>query len=216
MKKTLFLTPFIFCFPGFIQSVNAAHGIRIGLNHSSITGNKVNSDKWKWGYQVGIFQDLMFSGKWGMQFEAAYSAKGGIYKQFVTEQNGPNIVGEMEDVFHFQYFEVPVLLKCRPLFAHNNAFGLLAGIHVSYLIDAYDKQNAAENLGVQKMKFDIRPATNKMDYGLIVGVKYDFTLFSAPLFWDIRYNVGLRALSKESDSNAGHHSLFSSSLGVRF
>ena len=190
------------------------HAFKLGLNYSDIAG-QVDYDKWKLGYNIGFVEGFAISRNFEIQAEISYSTKGAISTLIWTNEFG-NEMGTFDIVYSYGYIEFPVLAKYNFVAGDKNGLGLLFGPHISFLTIAHWRIAEPEKLEIVDEKHDIRENTNAMDYGVISGLDYEFSLSRIDMFVDVRYSLGLNSLSKFSDWSWSHHQLISSSIGIRF
>jgi hypothetical protein len=65
-------------------------------------------------------------------------------------------------------------------------------------------------------KYNIHDNTNAIDYGIVGGIDYSFSISTYNVFMDLRYGLSLNALYKPSDWEWAHHKALSFSLGIKF
>lgn len=217
MNKKLFTFTFLLFITATTHNLLAENGVRVGIDYSCLDSKKYRSE-WKWGYNVGLLHHFKISNNFGIQAELSYCTKGGIYTKWAVDPNDlRTILGEVYDVKKESYIELPILTRFEQHLYRNQSVSLLAGFHISYLIDAKEIMNEDNKLGIIEITRDDEYLLNKIDYGLIYGIEYAFTIFNMSLFIDFRHNIGLRTIEEKSHWNGEyHHNLVLSSFGVRF
>lgn len=213
MVRRLFTVAIIF-FVAPTTSMATQHGAKIGLNYSFIVGD-VNYDKGKLGYNIGLIEYFRITDRINIQAEILYCTKGAIFTQVGIDIIG-NELGTFDVVYHYGYLEIPALAKYSIAINGTNDLGLFIGPHISFLANAYWRITEPAQLGIEDKKYDISDRTNNIDYGLIGGLDYQFSVSKVKLFIDVRYCVSLNSVSKSVDWNWAHHQLFSSALGIKF
>ncbi|MBN2091760.1 PorT family protein [candidate division KSB1 bacterium] len=210
MAKKILVISFIF----FIISNCTAkqYGFKFGYNHSHIVGKQIKFEKWKSGYQIGLFNTFSISKKTEIQTEILYSTKGAIAISWLIDE-ASKTYREIQTAWCFNYIEVPILIK-RTFTRPKNTLGVYLGPYLSSLRDACSKNIKAEESGIMSFSLPVKDYTNQFDYGIIGGVDYQFSIFKYRLFTDLRYSRGLNMIFKESSEV--YHQLFSASLGIIF
>ncbi len=203
MKKLLFLLPLTFLF--FIGGVNAQKfGVKTGLNLSSIGFTGTKSDIYssaiatRMATTYGGYINLKLVPLISLQFEGNYDPKG---MKFDTPPI-PNsqFQGTFTYYEHYNYFTMPLLLKVNLI-----AFHIEAGPYLSLLLSAREVKKGKiqisnpeggwieENYDVDN---DLKPFTNKTDYGIAAGLGTTFNLGPVQLMAGARYNHGLSNILK--------------------
>jgi len=210
MLKRFFMITFVLFFVFSGKTMATKHGVKIGLNYSNTT----SGNKWKMGYNIGFVKNFEILTKIDIQAEILYSTKGSISTQQWTDEVG-NDLGTFDLIFNYGYIEIPALAKYNFNFNEKNALGFFIGPHISILTNAYNRFSDPDKLGIRDKKYDIRD-TNDIDYGIIVGLDYQFSISKVNLFFDLRYSTSLNSISKSGNWESSHHRLISASMGLKF
>lgn len=160
-------------------------GIKGGLNVSNLYMNDVSDENARYGFNVGVYGQVVSSETAALQLELLYSTKGakstysGAFNQEVT--------------YNLNYLDLPVLAVIK--------LGKSAEIHLggyaSYLLSANISYAGDVVNGVQEIDKD---NLKSFDYGLVGGVGFNFGQVQV----GARYNYGL---VKIADSDAARASL---------
>jgi len=159
------------------------------------------------GFTGGINVEIPLRNGWYLQPEANFSQMGGKYWGGDSKNNDARAKDAMN------YLQVPILIKYKPML---QGFGIYFGPQYAYLLSA----NESYNTGAPSV--NIRPASVKNEFGIVVGLEYYFpSVNDGPSF-----GLGLRGmtgLTNTLDYNAypnGAPSIRNNSIfltaGVRF
>ena len=154
-------------------------GIKGGLNVSNLYIDDVSDENARYGFNVGVYGQVLASEKAALQLELLYSTKGSraFYDAFNEEVK-----------YNLNYLDLPVLAVIK--------LGKSAEIHLggyaSYLLSANISYSGDIVNGVDEIDKD---NLKSFDYGLVGGVGFNF----GPVQVGARYNYGL---VKIADSDA--------------
>ena len=169
------------------MTVKSSIGIKAGMNLSTIS-NKTNnvdfSPKIKIGFHAGMILDLRFGRKksiFGLQPELLYSHQGFVFD---------------DDAVSFNYITLPLMAKLN-LYTYSGNLYFELGPYFSYLMavspnsleittEKFDFFSKAIDLNLQDLK-------NGKDVGVAAGVGYEFDF---GLIIGVRYNYGLSDMAK--------------------
>ena len=203
MKKLLFFLPLTFLL--FIGGVNAQKfGVKTGFNLSSIGFTGTESDIYssaiatRMASTYGGYINLKLVPLVSLQFEGNYDPKG---MKFDTPPI-PNsqFQGNFTYYEHYNYFTMPLLLKVNLI-----AFHVEAGPYLSLLLSAREVKKGKVQIANPEGGWieeyydednDLKPATNKTDYGIAAGLGTTFNLGPVQLMAGARYNHGLSNILK--------------------
>lgn len=155
-------------------------GIKGGLNVSNMYVDDVDDENARYGFNVGLFGEIISTEAFGLQAELLYSTKG---SKFVTDG-----FVDQETKFNLNYLDLPVLA----VFKLGESVDIHLGAYGSYLLGANittegDLGNGSDDLDKDNFR--------SFDYGLVGGIGFNF----GPAQVGARYNYGL---AKIADSDA--------------
>jgi len=164
---------------------NARAGIKGGFNVSNLYVNDVNDEKARYGFNVGLYGQILASEAFAIQPELLYTTKG-------SKVEYGNIVQQTVK-YNLNYLELPVLA----VFKLGKAAEIHLGPYASYLLNANisykgDFVNGTSEINKDNLK--------SYDFGLVGGLGLNF----GPVQVGARYNYGL---VKIADSNAARQML---------
>ncbi len=178
--KTLAVIVFLF---GMLLNIPTAHaqkarmGVKGGLNVTNLYVDDVNDENARFGFNVGLYGQILSNDAFAIQPELLYSTKGakwentGVFNQSVT--------------FNVNYLDLPVLAVIK--------LGETAEIHVgpyaSYLLSANIKYEGDFANGTDNVD---RDDLNTTDFGLAGGFGLNFGAMQI----GARYNYGLAKIAK--------------------
>jgi hypothetical protein len=148
-------------------------GIKAGANFSTVNGSAVQDASTIAGFNGGVYFKLPLVHGLSIQPELLYSGQG-----FGDNGGGEN------DKQHFNYFNIPVLLK----YTHFSGLFVEAGPQFGVLTSASYKSGG--------VSADDKSYYNSADVSLVVGV--GFKIPTTPLSIDARYNLGLSNIENNS------------------
>lgn len=167
-------------------------GPRAGVNISAFTGefgDLIRPDSRTFPnlglvYQVDLARNLSFRG------EVAYSAKGGGSSSEMTDNAG-NPIGTTEEIWRFDYLEIPLLLRTRvpirtgavPYLEVGPSFGVTLGGHF-------------ESRGSGLPDLDLKGDMKAMDLGLGGGFGIEIPAGPSSISVEARYTRGFSDLWK--------------------
>jgi len=130
-------------------------------------------------YQVGIFKTYMFSKNFAIQPELLFVQKGLNYSMDF-------IYDDITYIIRISYLEVPLLLKYKLFNMHSDRFALLAGPYIAYMVN----NKRVREINGAKRKDDMSNI-NRIDFGVLTGLSYDFKLFQSRYVLDLRTEYSL-------------------------
>jgi hypothetical protein len=152
-------------------------GVKGGITMSNLYINEpdMDNENARFGFHLGFFSKVLFAETFGIQPEILFTNKG-------TSATYEGLINQTVD-FNLNYIDIPVMLVYRPLEiveVHAGPYvGLLLNSNIKYsgLIDGENELN--------------RDNFNTIDYGIGLGLEFDFGLVKAGL----RYNLGLKEVA---------------------
>jgi hypothetical protein len=154
-------------------------GIKGGLNVSNMYVDDVDDENARFGFNAGVYGEIISTETFGLQVELLYDTKG---SKFQTDG-----AIDQEFKFNLNYLDLPVLA----VFKLGEAVEIHAGGYAGYLLNASTKTEG--DLGNSTDELD-KDNFRSLDYGLVGGI--GFNLGAAQI--GARYNYGLARIA---DSN---------------
>ncbi len=234
MKKNFFSVVAIATF-GFLQAQEIKFGAKVGLNVSGLRGDypaEIDETKSKIGFHIGGFAEYKINNKFVLQPELLISTQGGS-SEIIEYYGGGTYFESFKQTPKLTYINLPIMLKY--LIIKN--LSIEFGPQIGYLINAkskweyVDSTDPSENETIEidlindgtytfvGSTIQIKPKTNRFDFGINVGSSYDIT---EKFFVQVRYNLGLTAFDKNSTAGSStnswdlKNSVFQISTGYRF
>lgn len=171
------------------QNSTARAGIRGGLNVSNLYVKDVDDENSRYGFNAGLYGQILSTEAFAIQPELLYSTKGAQ-----AEYHG--VLGDQTARFNLNYLEVPLLA----VFKLGSAAEIHAGGYASYLLSANIKYTGDFTNGTDQLD---RDQFRSGDAGLVGGFGLNFGNMQV----GARYNYGLVEIAK---SNAARNILGSS------
>lgn len=180
-KKTKFLSIVVLLsalslFVSQHANAQARAGIKGGLNVSNLYIDDVNDENARYGFNVGVYGQVVSNDVFALQPELLFTTKGakGEYTGLIDQTVK----------FNLNYLELPILA----VFKLGDAAEIHVGPYVSYLLSANtsfsgDLANGTDDIDRDQLK--------SFDYGLAGGVGFNF----GALQIGARYNYGLVKLA---------------------
>ncbi len=151
MKKILFLSASLLGFTGISCAQSVHFGIKAGTDIRKVDG-KSFKDEFAFGYQAGVFGEVYFNKKYGIQPELYYSETN------TKTATDPGSIYSFNNVkkIKLSYINIPVLLSIRPIpqisILIGPQFGILANKDKSITEngkDAFKSGDVAATAGLQ-------------------------------------------------------------------
>lgn len=194
--KRIILPIITFMVFGFANAQSTRFGVKGGLNISNFTGYQEDV-KSLVGFHIGGFAEIKLAKKFAIQPEFLFSTQG-------TTIEGYN--GDSNTTVKVNYLNIPILAK----YYITDAFSVEAGPQIGFLLSAKIRGE------------DINDLFKSTDYGLNLGIGYDFTENFA---LGLRYTIGLSDIADVPDDSQDYpfaynanfkNSNFALSLAYRF
>lgn len=159
---------------------NARYGIKGGFNASNLYVDDVDDENARYGFNVGLYGQILASEAFAIQPELLYTTKGSKveYSNFVNQTV----------TYNLNYLELPVLAA----FKLGKAAEIHVGPYAGYLLNANIKYKGDFVNGTDEINKD---NLKSYDFGLVGGFGLNFGAVQV----GARYNYGL---VKIADSNA--------------
>lgn len=159
---------------------NARYGIKGGFNASNLYVDDVDDENARYGFNVGLYGQILATEAFAIQPELLYTTKGSKveYSNFVNQTV----------TYNLNYLELPVLAA----FKLGKAAEIHVGPYAGYLLNANIKYKGDFVNGTDEINKD---NLKSYDFGLVGGFGLNFGAVQV----GARYNYGL---VKIADSNA--------------
>jgi hypothetical protein len=202
--KTFF---FLVCISIIIISTNSfgqssTEGVKLGLNSATVSGaTDYISLQSITAFNIGVFVKFDVAGLFALQPELLYTMKG--YKlthNAVNDQASPTPQPNFFETANNSYLEIPVLLK---LYSPSSTFGIIKpnifmGPELAFELNGNVKYASTTS---QPLQQDQGITNSKpTDFGIIFGLGADINLPTATLMFDVRYDLGMKALNFSQSS----------------
>lgn len=162
-------------------SAQARVGIKGGLNVSNLYIDNIHDENARYGFNVGLYGQILSSDFFAVQPELLYSTKGS--KAFYED------LGDQTVKYNFNYLDLPVLA----VFKLGRSAEIHVGPYVSYLLNANISYSGDIINGDDEIdKDDLK----SYDYGLTGGFGLNF----GPMQAGVRYNYGLVKIADNAAS----------------
>lgn len=170
--KRIILPIITFVVFGFANAQSTKFGVKGGLNISNFTGYQEDVKSLA-GFHIGGFAEIKVAKKFAIQPEFLFSTQG-------TTIEGYN--GDSNTTVKVNYLNIPILAK----YYITDAFSVEAGPQIGFLLSAKSRSE------------DINDLFKSTDYGLNLGIGYDFTENFA---LGLRYTIGLSDIADVPDDS---------------
>jgi hypothetical protein len=185
MRKILLA--FIFVFLAFAAGAQVQFGIKAGVNIANITTSGLTfvpgaSYSTRTDFNGGVLVSIPLFSDFFLQPELNYSGQGESYSNPIA--NG---------TLNYSYLNIPVLFK----YQHRSGLFAETGPQIGFLLAAKAVANGAT--------YD-QNAIESTDFTWAFGIGYK--LHPIPLGLDLRYNLGLTNIYKNSGSATAKNSVF--------
>lgn len=157
-------------------------GIKGGANLYNIDNNNSVTYDSKVGFNVGLLGHIHVAKHFALQPEIQFSTQGAKYD-----------LDNSTTKLNLNYINVPVLVQ----YMWDNGFRLQAGPQAGFLISAKSRNNGNS--------VDIKDNFKPLDLGVSFGAGYIHP--STGIGIDVRYNLGLSNINKNSDVNSTNRGL---------
>ncbi len=177
-------------------------GPKVGVDLTHFWGKDLPHGM-QFNYQAGAFMEYRFNNKLSIAPEVVFAAQGG--KMDATDYVDPSFHGSADLYFHFNYINVPIMLKFYAIPKLSIDFGPQVGINV------YSKATAKAKLEDASASYtEDFDGVNSVDFGVGLGATYNIT---DNLFVQGRYTMGLTKIFDDGDVYNGNIQL---AFGYRF
>ena len=201
MKKITLSLLAVFAFAGsaFAQTPDVKFGAKGGLNVANLTS--VDDAKSRASFHIGALAEIFINEKFSIQPEILYSAQG-AKTSYTDSDMGINF--KVKSTMKLDYINVPVIAK----YYVTDAITVHAGPQIGFNVKSEEKLTVNGN----SETFDYKDSTTSVDFALGFGAGYQLPM---GVFFDLRYNVGMSNIAKDSDGSAKNNVL-QVSVGYKF
>lgn len=146
---------------------------------------------------VGVEAEYMLTDNFSLAAGLTYGEQGSGYKDYEYKAGDTKV--ELKDLkYEMDYFNIPVVANYY-LF---KGFAVKAGVQFGFLTTAKTKGKMISSSGSQTITVDMedsgsdfKDSCEKFDISIPMGISYQFNV---PIVIDLRYNLGLTKVNKES------------------
>ena len=169
---------------------------------------------------VGVEAEYMLTDNFSIAAGLTYGEQGSGYEDYEYKASGTTM--ELKDLkYEMDYLNIPVVANYY-LF---RGFAVKAGVQFGFLTTAKVKGKMITSGGGQTMtieledqkvgnnKQDFKDTLEKFDLSIPMGISYEFKV---PIVIDLRYNLGLTKVNKESASKDFKNNVVSLTVGYKF
>lgn len=188
------------------STTNPRIGVKGGLNFTNLINDK--DGKTRTSFHAGLSAEFFVNNELSIQPELLYSRQGAKARFTTNSWMG---YSEIEATMKLDYINIPVMLKYYPA----EGFSLQVGPQIGFLVNAVADSSTSNSGSKYSNSEDVKDMIEAVDFGMNVGVGYEF---SEGVFFDVRYNLGLKKVNKElppGESNV-QNGVFQLSVGLRF
>jgi hypothetical protein len=185
MKKIFLAGILSILFVGISFAQSPKIGITAGLNVSNVneSGTDATSNDFKAGFQAGLVADFSITESFSIIPELLFGQRG--YKT-----SGKVAGVDFTQTTTLNYLQLPVNAAYKFNVGYGSKLFIFAGPYIGYGISAKASGGAEELGGIdisQDLKFGSNEALKAFDFGLNVGVGYQYD----KVFFKLQYNQGL-------------------------
>lgn len=168
---------------GFANAQSTRFGVKGGLNISNFTGYQEDVKSLA-GFHIGGFAEIKVSKKFAIQPEFLFSTQGTTIEGYDGNSNANVKVN---------YLNIPILAK----YYITDTFSVEAGPQIGFLLSAKSRGE------------DVNDLFKSTDYGLNLGIGYDFTENFAV---GLRYTIGLSDIADVPDDSQDYPFVYNASF----
>lgn len=201
MKKITLSLMAIFAFAGsaLAQTPDVKFGAKGGLNVANLTG--WDDAKSRASFHIGAVAEIFINEKFSVQPEVLYSAQG-AKSSYTEEYMGKSY--KSKSTIKLDYINVPIMAK----YYITDAITVHAGPQIGFNVKAEEK----ETFEGETETYNFSSDTKSVDFAIGFGAGYQLPM---GVFFDLRYNVGMSNIAKDSDGSAKNNVL-QVSVGYKF
>ena len=140
---------------------------------------------------IGVEAEYQLAPKFSLAAGVDYALQGSGWKDTDISANG--IKYELSEAkLELGYVHVPVTAN---LYLFKN-FAVKAGVQFGFLTNASSKAKVKVDNVTTETDIDVKKDLKKVDISIPIGISYQFNV---PIVLDLRYNLGLTKVNKESE-----------------
>lgn len=177
-------------------------GPKIGVDYTHQWGKNIN-DESALNYQAGLFMEYRFNDKFSIAPEVVFATHARPKMEWV-DWIDRDPARDVTTTYQTNYINIPVLFKYYATHSLSIDLGPQLGFKV------YDKYTDKWTEGDKEVKEKHNMYYRSVDFGLGLGVTYNFT---DRVFVQVRYTLGLTPLYEHGNARNGNAQL---SIGYRF
>lgn len=174
-------------------------GPKVGMDLTNFWGKDLHHGM-QFNYQAGVFLEYRFTDKFSLAPEVVFAAQGG---KMVASVFYDGASSDTDLFFHFNYINVPVMMKIYATPKLSIDFGPQIGFSV------YSKATTKSKQDKTSYTREVAGAKS-VDFGLGLGATYNFT---DRVFVQGRYTMGMTKVIENYDVMNGNIQL---AVGYRF
>jgi opacity protein-like surface antigen len=167
------------------------------------------------GALIGAEAEYQLTNMFSIAAGVGYSMQGSGWEDYTESAGG--VKAELKDAkVELGYINVPVVANVY-LF---KGFAVKTGVQFGFLTSAKEKgsmkiksDTQTVNIELEDDNSDFKDACKKFDVSIPVGVSYQF---KAPVTLDLRYNIGLTKVNKESADKDLKNNVVQLTVGYKF
>lgn len=179
-------------------------GPKVGVDLTNFWGKDLPHGM-QFNYQAGAFMEYHFTNKFSIAPEIVFAAQGGKIDMTDYLDTPAYIKGSADMSFHFNYINLPIMLKFYAIPKLSIDFGPQIGFNV------YSKATARAKVNGRTESYtDDFDGVQSVDVGLGLGATYNIT---NDIFVQGRYTMGLTKVFEAGDVYNGNIQL---AIGYRF
>jgi hypothetical protein len=193
----------------------------VSTNADPVDGFDINDyKKSKLGFFGGVGYER--GGRLSFEADVLYMQKGVKFEGAIPQSLGEDVQGRFSVTSSINVISIPVVIKYRimpgntPYFFGGGEFSLILSNDVDYEFTDPDgvKVSGSE---------DAIDGTEDFDYGLVFGAGYELNNFTIPIFFEVRYHLGIADIAgtdeefpQVEDTDSAKTSALVFLVGIRF
>lgn len=183
-----------------------------------LIGNESHKSKMKNGLTAGIEAEVFANNFLSVSAGLFYANQGLRYADWAQEDKAKRTYSNMEDIYTtMHYINLPILLNGYL----TEGLAIKAGLQLGYLVKAkehihekwgeIEEGNRYVDKGDDVIDQDATSYFNRIDLSIPIGISYEYN----NIVLDLRYNLGLTKVYKNTPDNSGHHQVLTFTLGYQ-
>ena len=183
-----------------------------------VIGNESHKSKMKNGLTAGIEAEVFANNFLSVSAGLFYANQGLRYADWAQENKAERTYSILEDIYTtMHYINLPILLNGYL----TEGLAIKAGLQLGYLVKARDyihekwgnieEGNLYVDKGETVFDEDVTSNFNRMDLSIPIGISYEYN----HIVLDLRYNLGLTKVYKNTPDKQGRHQVLTFTLGYQ-